>query len=150
MWSAPTGRIASVITSAERHGLAEVPPFMLAYQGRIVGDGTARMTFERRYVFTDSKTGKPVANILRFTLVDGDERYVVTFEQERDLARTWLAQELPWPRRAAARLTGFDGAYLRFAGVLTVEHYEDGRMVDKFTDDATWDLMYFGHAPQGG
>jgi hypothetical protein len=38
-----------------------------------------------------------------------------------------LAQDLPWPKRAVARLTGFDGAYLRFAGALTVESYESGR-----------------------
>lgn len=138
--------IASVITSAERYGFAEIPVFMLALDGRIVGDDPAKMTSERRYVYTDSKTGKPVANIIRYTYVDGDNRYVVIFERERDLARHWLAQDLPWPKRAAARLTGFDGAYLRFAGVVTVEHYDSGRLVDKFTDDATWDLMYLGHA----
>ncbi|NMO49912.1 carotenoid 1,2-hydratase [Actinoplanes sp. TBRC 11911] len=145
----PYAVVASVITSTEKHGRTELPLLMLAFQGRIIGGGTAKMTFERRYVFTDSKTGKPVANILRYTFVDGETRYVVMFERERDLTRTWLAKELPWPRRAASRLTGFDGAYLRFAGVLTVEHYESGRLIDKYTGDAGWDLTYLGHAPQG-
>ncbi len=46
----------------------------------------------------------------------------------------------------AARLAGFDGAYLRFAGTLTVEHLKAGRSVEEYTEEAIWELMYFGHA----
>jgi hypothetical protein len=138
--------IASYITSVEKYGFAEIPIFMLAMDGRIIGDDPAKMTFERRDVYTDDKTGKPVAGLVRYTYVDGPDRYVVSFERERDLARNWLAKDLPWLERAAARLTGFDGYYLRFAGSLTVEHFVNGRLVGKFTEDAIWELMYFGKA----
>jgi hypothetical protein len=51
---------------------------MLALDGRIVGDDPAERTSELRYVYTDSKTGKPVANITRYAYVDGIDRYAVT------------------------------------------------------------------------
>jgi hypothetical protein len=37
-------------------------------------------------------------------------------------------------------------AYLRFAGSLTIEHLTAGRSVEKYTEGAIWELMYFGHA----
>ncbi|NMO49751.1 carotenoid 1,2-hydratase [Actinoplanes sp. TBRC 11911] len=136
--------IASFITGVEDD---EIPIFMLARDGRIIGDDPAKLTFERRDVYADGKTGKPVAGVVRYTYVDGDDRYVVSFDRKRDLARNWLVQDLPWLKRTAARLTGFDGAYLRFAGLLTIEHHKGGRLVETFADEAIWELMYFGHAP---
>jgi hypothetical protein len=51
-----------------------------------------------------------------------------------------------WARMSSARLAGFDGAYLRFAGELRIEHYKGEQLVDSHTDDALWELMYFGKA----
>jgi hypothetical protein len=49
-------------------------------------------------------------------------------------------------KRAAAELLRFDGAYLRFSGEVRVEHYRGAEIVDQYaTDDAIWELMYFGH-----
>jgi hypothetical protein len=70
----------------------------------------------------------------------------VTFDRHRDLSRNAITKDLPWVKRAAARLAGFDGAHLRFAGSLTVEHVKGGRVVEEYTEDAIWELMYFGHA----
>ena len=70
----------------------------------------------------------------------------MTFDRERDLVRNPLTKDLPWLKRTAARLMRFDGAYLRFAGVLTIEHHKGGRLVEEYAEDAIWELMYFGHA----
>jgi hypothetical protein len=100
--------------------------------------------------YTDSVTGKPVANVTRYTYGDDDERYVVTFTRHRDLTRNQLVERLPWTKRAAARLVRFDGAYLRFSGEIRVQHYRGAEIVDQYaTDDAIWELMYFGHARPG-
>jgi hypothetical protein len=45
-----------------------------------------------------------------------------------------------------ARLAGFDGAYLRFAGELRTEHDKGEQLAESHTDDALWELMYFGKA----
>ncbi|MEU5566881.1 hypothetical protein, partial [Micromonospora musae] len=76
---------------------------------------------------------------------DDVDTYVVTFDRKRDLVRNPLTKDLPWLKRTVARLAGFDGAYLRFAGVLTIEHHQSGRLMEKFAEDAIWELMYFGH-----
>jgi hypothetical protein len=49
--------------------------------------------------------------------------------------------------RAAAELLRFDGAYLRFSGEIRIEHLRGDEIVDRYvTEDAIWELMYFGHA----
>jgi hypothetical protein len=37
--------------------------------------------------------------------------------------------------------------YLRFSGEIRVEHWRGDEVVDQYvTEDAIWELMYFGHA----
>ena len=71
----------------------------------------------------------------------------MTFTRHRDLARNRLIERLGRVKRAAAELLRFDGAYLRFSGEIRVEHYKGAEIVDQYvTEDAIWELMYFGHA----
>jgi aryl-alcohol dehydrogenase-like predicted oxidoreductase len=84
---------------------------------------------------------------LRALGTDYVDLYVVTFTRHRDLARNRMIEGLHGVKRAAAELLRFDGAYLRFSGEIRVEHYKGTEIVDQFaTQDAIWELMYFGHA----
>ena len=135
------------ITAAEKYDYAAIPVFMLAKDGLLIGDDPSRLTFETLGPFTDSVTRKPVANTTRYTYGTDDERYVVTFTRHRALARNRMIESLHGVKRATAELVRFDGAYLRFAGEIRVEHYQGGQIVDQsVTQDAIWELMYFGHA----
>ncbi|MFF1450312.1 lipocalin-like domain-containing protein [Streptomyces sp. NPDC058274] len=140
----PYSVIASYITAEKAYGYAELPVFMLARDGRLIADDNSKVTFEELGPYTDKGTGKPVGNVTRYTYADGDERYVVTFTRHRDLTAAHLADEMKGLKRALARLAGFDGAYLRFAGELRIEHFQGTTLVDSHTDDALWELMYFG------
>ena len=51
---------------------------------------------------------------------------------------------LPKPLGLLAKMIGFDGGYLRFEGTATIEKLEDGKIVEKVSDPAVWELMYFG------
>ena len=51
---------------------------------------------------------------------------------------------LPRPLGLAAKLVGFDGGYLRFEGTASIEKLENGAVVEKASDPAVWELMYFG------
>ena len=63
---------------------------------------------------------------------------------------TQLTARGPLLKRIIARLIGFDGAYHRFTGKVTVEKFVGGIPVERFEDRAIWELMYFGKArPQG-
>lgn len=45
-----------------------------------------------------------------------------------------------------AKLIGFDGGYLRFEGIATIEKIVEGKVVETASDPAVWELMYLGHA----
>jgi hypothetical protein len=142
----PDSVIASSITAEKRYGHAALPVFMLARDGELIADDGGKVTFEELGRYTDTATGKPVGNLTRYTYTDGEQRYVVTYTRHSDLASDRFIDDLKGPRKAAAGLAGFDGAYLRFAGELRVEHYKGEQLVESHTDDALWELMYLGKA----
>jgi hypothetical protein len=138
--------IASYITAHERYGFETVPIFMLAKDGKIIADDATKVRFEAEDVFTDEHTGKPVAGTTRYSYEDRDERYVVTFVREKDLARSRMIDDLKGVKRLAAKAVRFDGAYLRFTGDCTVQRFQGDILIEEFAQPAIWELMYFGHA----
>ena len=138
--------IASYITAIASYGHETQTIFMLAKNGRIIADNDAKVSFETDRVAIDGKTGKPVADVTRYTYHDADTRYVVSFEREKTILQAILTDRAPLLKRIIARLIGFDGAYHRFTGKVTMETFERGVRVDHFEDRAIWELMYFGKA----
>jgi hypothetical protein len=142
----PYSVIASYITAEKAYGYASLPVFMLARDGELIADDSDLVTFEELGPYVDQETGKPVGSVTRYTYVAGDERYVVAFTRFHDLTRAKFVDDLKGTKKIAARLVGFDGAYLRFAGELRIDHYRGETLVDTHADDALWELMYFGKA----
>jgi hypothetical protein len=140
----PYAVIASLVTAQKRYGYAELPIFMLARDGEVVADDSHRVQFEALDTYTDETTGKPVAATIRYSYRRGDEDWIVTFRRDRDLAVSRMIDDIHGPKRMLARLVRFDGAYLRFAGRLEIEHHRSGELVDQHSDEAIWELMYFG------
>jgi hypothetical protein len=138
--------IASFITAQKKYGYQTIPLFMLARDGQIVADDASLVRFETEDVYTDETTGKPVATLSRYVYEQNDDRIVVSFTRERDLARERMVDALTWPKRLAAKLARFDGAYLRFTGPMTINVYKAGILNEQQSQDAIWELMYFGHS----
>jgi hypothetical protein len=124
--------IACHITATEAYGYETQILYMLAKDDEIAADDHERVSFEIERVATDGRTGKPVADITRYTYRDGDARYVVTFERQKTIVQTIF--------------TGFDGAYHRFTGKVTIEKFEKDLRVEIFDEHAIWELMYLGKA----
>src|ERR1035441_4760753 len=93
----------------------------------LIADDDARVCFQIERLATDRKTGKPVADITRYTYRDGDTRYVVTFERQKTILQTVFREEMPLIKRLLAKIVGFDGAYHRFTGKVTIEKFEKDR-----------------------
>jgi len=142
----PYSVIASFITSSKKYGYEPIPIFMLARDHVLVGDDPAKVSFERDGVYTDQKTGKPVAATTRYTYRDGEDRYVVSFTRKHDLSANRMVDSIKGVKHVAAMLARFDGAYLRFVGDLEISRYRGPELVETHKDDAIWELMYFGHA----
>jgi hypothetical protein len=136
--------IATHITATEAYGYETQIIYMLAKDGEIIADDDARVSFQIERVATDRKTGKPVADITRYIYRDGDTRYVVTFERQKTILQTVFREELPLITRLLAKIVGFDGAYHRFTGKVTIEKSEKDLRAEIFDDHAIWELMYFG------
>jgi hypothetical protein len=137
--------ITSYVTAQEDYGYTPQTVFFLARDGAIVAEDERKATFATDRVSIDQESGKPVADVTRYTYVDGNTRYVVTFERERTILRQAFADKLPPAKRALAKLAGVDAAYLRFTGKATVETFDGDRLVEGFSDPAIWELMYLGH-----
>ena len=138
--------IASHITATAAYGYETQIVYMLAKDDKIVADDDVRVSFETERVATDGKTGKPVADITRYTYRDGDARYVVTFGRQKTILQAVFTEREPFIKRLIAKIVGFDGAYHRFTGKVTIEKFEKDVRVEIFDDHAIWELMYFGKA----
>jgi hypothetical protein len=138
--------IASYITATAAYAYETQIVYMLAKDGQIIADDETKVAFEAERVETDGKTGKPVADITRYTYRAADTRYVVSFERQKTILQAVFTHRMPLLKRIIARLIGFDGAYHRFTGKVTIEKFEAGVCVERFDDHAIWELMYFGKA----
>jgi hypothetical protein len=123
---------------------------MLAKDGKIIADDDANVSVETDRVAVDSKTGKPVADVTRYTYHDANTRYVVSFEREETILRAIFIDRMPLLKRIVARLIGLDGAYHRFTGKVAIEKFEGEIRVERLDDRAIWELMYFGKARPWG
>jgi len=140
--------IASSITAAEAYGGVSLPVFMLARGDSLLAEDAAKVRFTADDLFTDPYTGKPVAGRILYDYKDDTSHYRVSFRRARDLARVRFLDILPPGPRLLARLSCFDGGYLRFTGRATLERFEGGEVVETVSQEsAVWELMYFGHAP---
>ncbi|MEV7342137.1 lipocalin-like domain-containing protein [Streptomyces sp. NPDC093544] len=139
--------IASYITAEKKYGSAEVPIFMLAKNGKILADQANLVRFTKSDEHPDPITGKPVANTIVFdyeATPESGEGFRVTFHRENTIVQNRMIETLKGPKRLLARLAGFNGAYMRFTGQVTVEHFTNGEAVDSVSAPALWELMYFG------
>ena len=142
----PFSVITSYITATKKYQYDTIPILMLAKDGVLVADDSTKVTFERENIHTDGHTGKPVADITRYTHTDGDDRYVVTFTRSKTIANGRMIDRMHGSKRLLARLVGFDGAYLRFAGDVHIQHFKANHLIDEARDNGIWELMYFGRA----
>ena len=140
--------IASHITATEAHGYETQIVYLLAKDGRIIADDDTKVSFEMDRIAIDGKTSKPVADVTRYIYNDDNTRYVVSFEREKTILQAILTDRAPLLKRIIARLIGFDGAYHRFIGKVTIEKFEEGACVERLDSGAIWELMYFGKARQ--
>jgi hypothetical protein len=138
--------IASYITATAAYSHETQIVYMLAKDGKIIADDDAKVSFETDRLAIDRKTGKPVADVTRYTFRDADTCYVVSFERKETILQAIFTDRMPLLKRIIARLIGFDGAYHRFTGKVTIEKFDGGVRLERFDDRAIWELMYFGKA----
>ena len=91
--------IASHITATAAYGYETQIVYMLANDGRIIADDDAKVSFESDHVAIDGKTGKPVADVTRYTYHDADTSIVVSFERQKTILQAILTDRAPLLKR---------------------------------------------------
>lgn len=144
----PYSVIASEITADDRYSGTRFPIFMIARGETLLVQESPQVKVTASEVALDDHTHKPVASRLVYELALDGKRYRVTFARKKDLLRKRLLEAFPPVLRFFAGLAGFDGAYLRFTGDVTVELFDGDQLLDAATNDAAvWELMYLGKTP---
>ena len=136
--------IACYLTAEARYGFTELPIYMLAKNGTIIADDNTKVQFTPAESSHDPETGKPVADLLTYSYTDGDTHDVITWRRHRTILRDKFIDDISGVKHFLAMLMGFDGAYLRFTGELSIERYEDGVRGERAAGAAIWELMHFG------
>lgn len=138
--------ISSWITGEKNYGYKDFDVFMLAKDNEIIGDNsnhTLKFMPEDEYI--DEYTGKPVYKRVIYEYVTPKgETYRIIYEREHDIARNNFIDSLSGIKKFGAKLIGFSGSYIRFAGTATIERLENGKVVEHVSEPAVWELMYFG------
>ncbi|OOS02358.1 lipocalin-like domain-containing protein [Moraxella cuniculi] len=138
--------IASNITAAQQFEYIPQTVFLLAKNGEILADDERCVKFSIEQIQVDETTRKPVADLVKYETINGNNRYVVTFERTKTILASRFIDQAPPDQRAKLEMSGEDGAYLRFTGLVTVEHFVNEGRVACEQGEALWELMYFGHA----
>jgi hypothetical protein len=141
--------LAANITAEKEYGYHEFKEFLVTREGQILADvltDTEEVTFTKSDVHTDPDTGKPVANTLSYEYRDGQTRYTITFQREKDFLHIKFIDAMTGAELEKARATNLDGALLRFTGTATFVHSEGDKIVYTEQKEAFWELTYYGHA----
>ncbi len=123
--------IAVMLVSGEMYGKQEFPLFMLARSGEILASamGVEHIACTATELRLNEQTGVPVANHLVYDIQQMDSRYTASFVRQKDVFMFDF---------------GRAGAYHRFVGDVTLEHHVNGRLIETVSEDARWELLYFG------
>lgn len=139
-------KVISTETTAEKaYNYEKMPVMMIADHGEIISGDESNMIVEDSDVFIDEQTKKPVQKNLKYTVKGEKNTYVVSYSMEKIISGFKMIDEMSGFKKLLAKLSGFDGAYLRFTGTIKVTKYEDNKVVDEAVNpNGIWELMYFG------
>lgn len=137
--------ISTETTAEKNYGYQKLPVMMIADHGKIVSGDQSNMVVEDSDSYIDEVTKKPVQKNLKYTVKTAEATYIVTYKMKQSISSFKMLDEMTGFKKIMAKLSGFDGAYLRFTGEIAVTKYVNGKKVDEaINPDGIWELMYFG------
>ncbi len=137
------------MVATPKYSSSEQDVFILFKDGKLVAEDPQFVSCTFEDVYIDNKTKKPVANTIIYNYIDHSNQYRITYKRLKDISCNKFIDFANGISKLIGRLIRFDGAYIRFAGTVTIEHIVDNELVDKsVSSSAVWELMYFGHVPK--
>jgi hypothetical protein len=116
----------------------------VAKNGEHLADNGEYLRFLPSKESVNALTGKVVHNELQYEYDDGKIALRVTYSKKEDIINFKMIDQLHGLTKLGAKLIGFDGAYHRFSGDVTLEQLEHGQVSQRVSANALWELMFFG------
>lgn len=136
--------ISSYMTAEKKYGYQTLPVFMLAKGDRILADDPKYLTYEESDRQIDDVTGKPYHKAVSYDYNDGKQHYRITYLWEQTITQDRMIDQVSGVKHVLAKLTGFDGAYLRFSGKVRLDIYQGETISETHESQGLWEEMYFG------
>lgn len=141
--------ISSYITAQKKFGYEHFPIFMIAKDGKILGDENKYLSYKQRDAAFDEVTGKHYYKSLIYDYDDGEQHYIVTYKvkehlEKKDLTAGADGKPASGFKKLGMKMAGLAPTYNRLGGTVTVEKIENGKVIESVSAPSIWELMYFG------
>lgn len=143
--------ISSYITAKKAYGYEHFPIFVIYKNGERLGCDIQAITYEQRDKQFDPITKKHYHKTLVYDYNDGKRHFRITYEA-KDIIETFVVEQGYGSARAKAskfliwfvKKMKLAPSYIRMVGDVTLERFEEERLVEKITENGIWEQMYFG------
>ncbi|GAP00427.1 hypothetical protein [Fructobacillus ficulneus] len=136
--------IDSYMTTEKKYGHAKVPVFLLAKREEILADDVKYVTYTQSDREVEPVTGKPYYKNIVFDYNDQKNHYRVTYSAEKVITHDKMIDQIDGFKKFMAKMIGFDGAYLRFSGIVKLEILNGEEVTESFESKGLWEEAYFG------
>lgn len=136
--------INSYMTTEKKYGHATIPVFLLAKQEEILADDLQYVTYSETDKAIEPVTGKPYYQNLVFDYNSPEKHYRITYSAEKVITHDKMIDQIDGFKKLMAKMVGFDGAYLRFSGIVKLEILEGDNVVETQSSKGLWEEAYFG------
>ena len=136
--------VSSLNWSAPQFAYATFPVFFLVEDGEIKSTSGDGIVFRQEGRMIDEHSGKPYHKKISYFYPAADADYTVTYELGEVILSEKHVDTMPPEQAEKMKAIGYDGAYLRFKGTVSVtKRTPDGREETE-TGEGMWEEMYFG------
>lgn len=139
--------ISCYLTSTKKYGYTHLPIFMIAKGGEVVCDNGNKVAFEQIQPTLSQVTKKHYHQQLVYDYQGQEGHYRITYKVQDLLASFSLledeGQKPALLQQLMVKLMGLDPTYDRFDGPARLEKIDNGKVVESYTNQTTWELMYF-------
>ena len=137
--------VTAHLVGAEKYGYTPFHLYMLARDGKVIADNSAKVSFTKSGEQIDVHTGQPVPDAVCFDYRDEDTRYVLTYSREHTLVSQKLLDFAKGWQKVVAKIIRYPGGYLRFSGTVSLDCYKGGEVVEHYEEPGEFEQFYSAH-----
>ena len=133
------------LVAAKKYGYVPLDWFMLARDGKVIADDSAKVAFGKSGSQTDEHTGKPVPDQISFDYRGGDTRYLLTYARQKTIVSQKVTDYTSGLQKLAAEMIRYPLGYQRFSALVSLDRYQGDELAEHQEGPAVFEQMSFAH-----